>query len=99
MFFDRGVARVRAGLDRVLLGGQPERVPAHRVQDAVAVGAQVARDDVGRGVALGVADVQAGAGGIGEHVEDVGLGLAGIFLGAEGLVLVPVLLPARSMLA
>jgi hypothetical protein len=31
-------------------------------------------DDVGGGVALGVADVQAGAGGVGEHVEHVVLG-------------------------
>ena len=53
--------RVRARLDRVLLGGQAERVPAHRVQHVEAAHALVAREDVGRGVAFRVADVQAGA--------------------------------------
>ena len=37
----------------------------------------VAGEDVGGGVALGMADVQAGAAGIGEHVEDVELRLVG----------------------
>ena len=65
------IARMRAGLDRVLLGGQAERVPAHRVQHVEAAHALVARDDVGRGVALGVADVQPVARRVREHVEHV----------------------------
>ena len=63
------------GLDRVLLGGQAERVPAHRMQHVDAAHALVARDDVGRGVALGVADVEARARRVREHVEDVHLGV------------------------
>ena len=47
-----GLARVGAGLDRVLLGGQAEGVPAHRVQHVEAAHALVARDRVGADVAL-----------------------------------------------
>ena len=80
--------------DRVLLGGQAEGVPAHRVQDVEAVGLLIAGEDVRRGVALRVADVQAGAGGVGEHVQDVVLRLAaGDRLGAEGRVGFPDGLP------
>ena len=91
----RGEARMRAGLDGVLLGGQAEGVPAHRVQHVEAAHALVAGQDVGGGVAFGMADVQAGAAGIGEHVEDVELRLVGDVGRAEGLVLSPELLPAR----
>ena len=69
-----GLARMLAGADGVLLGGQAEGVPAHRVQDVVAEGAAVAGQDVGGGVAFRMADVQAGAGRIGEHVQDIKLG-------------------------
>ena len=84
---------VRARLDRVLLGGEAERVEAHRVQDVEALGALVAADDVRGGVALGVADVEAGAGGVGEHVQRVVLGLRGEVDRGEGLLLLPALLP------
>ena len=67
--------RVDAVLDRVLLGGQPEGVEADRVQHLVAGHHLVAAQHVGRDVAQRVADVQAGAGGVREHVQDVGLGL------------------------
>ena len=82
------------GLDRVLLGRQAERVPAHRVQHVVAAHAPGARHDVGGGVPLGMTDVQADAGRVGEHVEDVALGPAAPARGAERPVLVPVALPA-----
>ena len=69
--------RMGAGLLGVLLGGQPEGVPAHRVHDAVAPHAAVAADDVGGRIALRMADVQAVAAGIGEHVQDIHLGSCG----------------------
>src|SRR5262245_19789206 len=81
-------------LDRVLLGRQAERVPAHRVQHVVAAHAPGARHDVGGGVPLGMADVQTDAGRVGEHVEDVALGPAAPARGAECPVLAPVALPA-----
>ena len=86
--------RVHAGLHGVALGGQTEGVPAHRVQHVEAAHALVAGDDVGRGVTLGVADVEAVARRVREHVEDVVLGALWIDLGAEGVVLVPEALPA-----
>src|SRR5688500_10855493 len=100
-----GLARMLAGADGVLLGGKAEGVPAHRMKDVVALHALVAGEDIGGGVAFGMADVQARAGGVGEHVENVefwrelalvALGervLGGNGLagvpGAEGLLLVP----------
>ena len=63
-----------AGLDGVLLGGQAEGVPAHRMQHVEAAGAAVAGEDVRGGVTLRMPDVQARAAGIGEHVQDVMLG-------------------------
>ena len=76
---------VLAGGDGVLLGGQAERIPAHRVEDVEAVGFLVTGEDVRSGVAFRVPDVQAGAGGVGEHVQDVVLRLAARNgLGAEG---------------
>src|SRR5262249_55612450 len=93
-----GGPRVGAGVDRVLLGGQAVGVPSHRVQDVEAVHALEAAQDVGRGVAFRVADVQPGPARVGEHVEDVELGLTGgretAGVGcAERLVRLPELLP------
>ena len=88
------LARVGARLDRILLGRQPEGVPAHRVQDAEAAHPLVAGDDVGRDVALGVADVEPRTRRVREHVEHVVLGLRRIELTAKGRVLPPMGLPA-----
>ena len=63
--------RVLSGPDRILLGRKPERVPAHRMQHVEPAHAVMAREDVCRGVALGMPDVQALAAGVGEHVEHV----------------------------
>src|SRR6185503_5556138 len=89
-----GDRRVHAGPARVLLGRQAKRVPAGAVEDVVAAHAPVARVDVGRRVALEVSDVESGAGGIRKEVEAVELGLWREVLGPEGLVLLPVTLPA-----
>ena len=57
-----------AGLHRVLLGGQAERVEAHRVQHVLAGHPLVAREDIACDEAERVADMQARAGRVGEHV-------------------------------
>ena len=96
---DGHVARVLAGLDRVVLRRQAERVPADRVEDVVSFHAPLAGDHVERGVAARVADVEPFAGGIGELDEDVVLRLARLKTriarpgGAEGLLLFPIPLP------
>ena len=54
-----GLARMLAGLDGVLLGGQAERVVAQAVQDVLAGHPLEAGVDVGGDVAQRVADVQA----------------------------------------
>src|SRR5262249_19607196 len=58
-------------LDRILFRWQTERIPTHGMQNIQSLGAFVAGKYVRRSVAFRVADVQAGAGRVGEHVEDV----------------------------
>ncbi len=71
-----GDARVLAGLHRVLLGREAERIEPHRVQHVVTGHAQVAGVDVGADEAQRVPDVQPVAARVGEHVEHEGLRLA-----------------------
>ena len=87
--------RMGAGLLGVLLGRQPEGVPAHGVHDAIAPVAAVAADDIGGRVAFRMADVQAGAAGVGEHVQDIHLGPLRQPGGSERAVRFPILLPFR----
>jgi len=69
------------------------------MQDVEAIHALVAAHNVGGGVSFGVADVEALAGGIRKHVENVILGLGRIetFVtwtgGAKGLIFGPMGLP------
>jgi hypothetical protein len=69
-----GLARMLAGLDGILLRRQAERVPAHRMQHVQTLGAFVARENIRGGVTLRMADVQARAGRIRKHVENVKFG-------------------------
>jgi hypothetical protein len=100
-----GHGRVLAGVDGVLLGGQPEGVEAEGVQHVVAGHAQVTAEHVGADVAQRVADVQPDAAGVREEVEQVelrppGLRAASAGQGArgvrreEGTLSFPALLPA-----
>ena len=88
-----GLTGMGPRLDGVLLGGQAEGVPAHRVQHVETAHSLVARDGVGADVALRVPDVESLTGRVGEHVEHVELGSGGIERRLEGLVLDPVALP------
>ena len=67
-------ARWLAGLDRVVLRRQAEGVVAHRVDHLEAVAAAEVGDRVADGVALEMADVGL-AGGVGQHLQHVGLRL------------------------
>src|SRR5436190_23877325 len=86
-------------LNRVLLRGQTKRIPAHRMQNVETAHSFVARDNVCRGVAFGVTDMQPGPTRVREHIEHVELWLLGIepFLARIGrvkrLALVPDGLP------
>ncbi len=91
-----GDSRVDVLLDRVLLGGQAEGIPAHGVQDVVAAHPLVSADDIRGGVSLRVPHMQPGPAGIGEHIEDVELGTGPVqIFGPEGLVPFPLGLPLR----
>jgi hypothetical protein len=100
-----GGARVGAGLHRVLLGGQPEGVEAHRVQHVVSGHPQVAAQHVGADEPQRMPDVQTGAGRVREHVQQVGFlasllrqmrvgQLAGRVRRVERAALGPMVLPA-----
>ncbi len=71
-----GDAGVLPGLHRVLLGGETERVEAHRVQDVVPGHPEVAGVDVGADEPERMADMETVAAGVREHVEDERLRLA-----------------------
>ena len=68
-----GGARVLAGLHRVLLGREPERVVAHGVEHVVVLHPHEPGVHVGADVAERVAHVEAGAARVREHVEHVEL--------------------------
>src|SRR5262249_35037778 len=87
--------RVDAGFDGVLLGGEAEGIEAHRVHHTLRLHAGGAADDVGGGIAFGMADVKARGAGGGEHVERVELAAAGGGKARRGerVVFVPVGLP------
>ena len=88
-----------AGLDRVLLGGQAERVITHWVENIMTGHPLETADDVGGGVAFRMADVEARAARVGEHVEHVVFRLRGVETriagagGAEGFLGFPAGLP------
>ena len=86
-----------AGMDLALHRGifrrHSEGVPAHRVEHFHSLHPPVAREHVAHGVIAHVAHVDAPR-WIGEHLEDIGLGLAAAAVGDEGPLLVPARLPA-----
>mmetsp|Transcript_62744 Transcript_62744/g.147893 ORF Transcript_62744/g.147893 Transcript_62744/m.147893 type:complete len:243 (-) Transcript_62744:161-889(-) len=90
-----GDARVCACLDGVLLSRQAESVPSHGMHDIEAVHALEAREDVSGSVAFRVAHVQASAGGVREHVQNIILRLGHVHIvrRTESLVVLPLLLP------
>lgn len=73
--------------------GEAKGVPSHRMQDVETTHPFVSTKDICCGVAFGMADVQACARWIGEHIKDVVFGLGGIFDHAERFVGFPVVLP------
>ena len=101
MFVDV-LVRPHGGVDAVVdggvLGGQPEGVPAHRVQHVEAAHPLEAGEHVADGVDAHVAHVDA-AGRIREHLEAVVLRPAGVLGHLELLGVLPDRLPLRLDLA
>ena len=90
----RPVAGMDAALDRGVLGGHAEGVPAHRMEHFEALRAAHACHHVAHRVVADVPHVDAPR-RIGEHLEDEGLGAGTRVVGAEGRGVVPRRLPAR----
>ena len=89
----RGLLRVLAGLDGVLLGREAEGVVAHRMEDVEALQALVAGKDVTGDVSQRMSDMQARARRIREHVQDVIFRFGAVGLSLVRLVLSPPILP------
>ena len=84
--------RMHALLDRRVLGRQPERVPAHRMEDVEALGPLQPGDDVAHRVVADMAHVDAPR-GIGEHLEHVVFRPRPVDRRLEAAALLPDLLP------
>ena len=80
------------GVDLVLHGRvfrrHAERVPAHGVQDIVALGAHVAGDDIAHGVVAHMAHMDA-PGRIGEHLQHIVFRARVLIVGDEDAGLLP----------
>ncbi len=85
-------------LDRGVLGGQAERIPAHRMQHVLALRALEARNHVAHRIVADMAHMDAPR-RIGEHLEHVILLARIVVLGGEDRLVVPDALPARFGLA
>ena len=77
-----------------ILGGHPERIPAHRVQDAETTGRLIARDHIPHGVVAHMSHMDAPR-RIGEHLQHVVFLLGGIRRGGKDTGCVPRSLPLR----
>lgn len=77
-------------LDSVIFGGQTKGVPAHGVQDVVAVHAPEAGGDAGGHVVAAVPHGQPFAGWVGEEVQDGVVGFVRIIAGLVQVDFLPV---------
>ena len=82
-------------LDRVVLGGQTERVPADGIQDVVALQTALAGYGIQRGIGTGMSDVESLTRGIRELDQRIELRLVRIGLGMENALVLPDFLPLR----
>ena len=86
--------RMAAAFHRGVLGGHAERIPAHRVQHRKPLRHLIARHHIAHRVVAHMAHMDAPR-GIGEHFQDVILGLGRIPPRGEGTGLIPGGLPFR----
>ena len=85
--------RMNMVLHRKVLSRQTERVPSHCIQDIVPFQTAFSRDDIQRGIAAGMTDMQTGARRIGKFYQRIEFGFGVINFSTERLILVPVALP------
>ena len=85
--------RVSSGFHGILFGGQPERIPSHRMQDITAAHPFEPAENIGCGISLRMPDVQSGSARIREHIQYIKFLFAGNLRCLERLMLVPVFLP------
>ena len=81
-----------ARLDRIVFGGQAERVKAHRLEDIIALHAQVARVGISQAEVIPMPDMQLGARGVGEHLQAIELVVL-VRIKSIEFLLFPTLLP------
>ena len=87
--------RVDVVLDGEVFGGQAEGIPAHGVQDVIALHPALSCYDIQSGIGTGVPHVQPLPGGIGELHQRIVFGLGVVIFGVERTGLLPFFLPFR----
>ena len=87
------LTRMYAGFDRGVFSRQTVSIEADREEDIIALQSALSADDLKAGISLDVTDVHTVAGGIREFNERIELFLIRAVHSAEGLVLIPVILP------
>ena len=70
-----GEGRMRSCLDCILLSGQPKSIPTHWVKHIISTGLFISGQNVRSDITFGMANMQAGSGWIGEHIQGIVLGL------------------------
>ena len=85
--------RVDVVLQGIVLGRQTKSIPAHRVQDIIAALTLFACHNIQRGIAAGVANMQAGRRRVREFYQCIELGFGMVDLSMEGVFILPYLLP------
>lgn len=88
-----GNGGVLSGLDGVLFGRKSKRIVAHRVKYVIAGKAFISGYNIGGYISKGMAHVQTGSRGIGEHIQYVIFGFLGIFSNGIKRIFGPVKLP------
>ena len=85
--------RVDVVFQGIVLGRQTKSIPAHRVQDIIAALTLFACHNIQRGIAAGVANMQAGRRRVREFYQCIELGFGMVDLSMEGVFILPYLLP------
>src|SRR5208282_4696427 len=88
-----GLRWMRSFQDRLVFRGQSKRIPSHRVQHFESRHPLVTPDYVARNVVVQMTDAEAGAGRVGEHLEDVEFRAPGFVAREVEIGALPISLP------
>ena len=85
--------RMSPGFHCILLGGKPECIPSHRMQNIVAAHPFEPAENIGCGISLRMPDMQSGPARIRKHIQHIEFFFTGNLRCLERFMFVPVFLP------